>query len=66
MVGTQEEKEQILEAYAALDIRPEEALQQRIGYSYRIQLLDADGNVLQNVTPYKDAVTLDGRFMMEA
>ena len=60
MVGTQEEKEQILEAYAALDIRPEEALQQRIGYSYRIQLLDADGNVLQNVTPYKDAVTLDG------
>lgn len=60
MVGTQEEKEQILEAYAALDIRPEEELQQRIGYSYRIQLLDADGNVLQNVTPYKDAVTLDG------
>ena len=60
MVGTQEEKEQILEAYAALDIRPEEELQQRIGYSYRIQLLDANGNVLQNVTPYKDAVTLDG------
>ena len=59
MVGTQEEKKQILEAYAALDIRPGEALQQRIGYSYRIQLLDADGNVLQNVTPYKDAVTLD-------
>ena len=23
-------------------------------------LLDANGNVLQNVTPYKDAVTLDG------
>ena len=60
MVGTQEEKAQILEAYAGLDIRPEEDLQQRIGYSYRIQLLDADGNVLQTVTPYKDAVTLDG------
>lgn len=60
MVGSQEEKKQILEAYAALDIRPEEELEQRIGYSYRIQLLDADGNVLQTVTPYKDAVTLDG------
>ena len=60
MVGSQEEKKQILEAYAALDIRPEEELERRIGYSYRIQLLDADGNVLQNVTPYKDAVTLDG------
>ena len=34
-------------------------MQQRIGYSYRIQMLDADGNVLQNVTPYKDAVMLD-------
>lgn len=60
MVGSQEEKKQILEAYAALDIRSEEELEQRIGYSYRIQLLDADGNVLQTVTPYKDAVTLDG------
>nr|WP_308625147.1 M56 family metallopeptidase [uncultured Eisenbergiella sp.] len=53
--------EKVLEAYGELDIRPNEELKARSGYSYRMELYDKKGNLLQSVIPYKDAVTIDGQ-----
>lgn len=55
-----EDFESILSLYRALDFQPDDSLDGRSGYSYFLRLFDADGNYLQAVTPYTDAVQIDG------
>lgn len=51
--------EKILRAYEALDFEPDEKLEKRVGYTYSCTFYDKNGSLLQQVTPYKDAVMLD-------
>lgn len=58
-----EQFEEILEAYANLDIaplEPAEDAEQVIGYTYAMKLKDENGELLQQVTPYKNAVVIGG------
>lgn len=50
----------ILELYENLDVAPDEEIEIRSGYSYRMLLYDENNQLLQDVTPYKDAVCIDG------
>ncbi len=52
----------LLKLYWQLDFTAEYEENTRVGYQYSMKLLDADGNKLQSVTPYKDGVTIDGIF----
>lgn len=52
----------VLRLYGELDFTAEYEENTRVGYQYRMKLLDADGNKLQSVTPYKDGVTVDDIF----
>lgn len=52
----------VLKLYWQLDFTAEYEENTRVGYQYTMKLLDADGNKLQSVTPYKDGVTVDGIF----
>lgn len=58
-----EQFEEILEAYANLDvapIEPVEEAEQMLGYAYAMNLKDENGELLQQVTPYKNAVVIGG------
>lgn len=48
--------------YWQLDFTAEYEENTRIGYQYKMKLLDADGNKLQSVTPYKDGLIVDRFF----
>lgn len=50
----------IMEKYQALDFQPDTEMEFRVGYSYSLILRDAEGNQIQRVTPYNDAVIIDG------
>lgn len=52
----------LLKLYWQLDFTAEYEENTRVGYQYSMKLLDAVGNKLQSVTPYKDGVTIDGIF----
>lgn len=52
----------LLKLYWQLDFTAEYEENTRVGYQYTMKLLDADGNKLQSITPYKDGVTVDGIF----
>ncbi len=52
----------LLKLYWQLDFTAEYEENTRVGYQYSMKLLDADGNKLQSVTPYKDGLTVDGIF----
>lgn len=52
----------LIKLYWQLDFTAEYEENTRVGYQYSMRLLDADGNKLQSVTPYKDGVTIDGIF----
>lgn len=54
--------EDLLKLYTQLDFSAEYEENTRIGYQYSMQLLDADGQKLQSVTPYKDGLTVDDIF----
>lgn len=49
-----------MEKYQALDFQPDTEMEFRVGYSYSLILRDAEGNQIQRVTPYNDAVIIDG------
>ncbi len=53
---------ELLKLYRQLDFTVEYEENTRVGYQYKMKLLDTDGNQLQSVTPYKDGVTVDGIF----
>lgn len=53
---------ELLKLYRQLDFTVEYEENTRVGYQYKMKLLDADGNKLQSVTPYKDGVTVDSIF----
>lgn len=50
---------EILDLYYHLNVRPDEDMTSRSGYSYSMVLLDEKGEILQRVTPYKDAVSIN-------
>ena len=52
----------LLKLYWQLDFTAEYEENTRVGYQYSMKLLDADGNKLQSVTPYKNGLTVDGIF----
>ncbi len=52
--------QEILDCYYMLNVLPDEEMEQRVGYQYCMRLYDAEGNLLQTVTPYKDSVCIDG------
>ncbi len=52
----------LIKLYWQLDFTAEYEENTRVGYQYSMKLLNADGNKLQSVTPYKDGVTIDGIF----
>lgn len=51
----------LLKYYENLSFVDDDSLSDRIGYSYYMQICDVDGNVLQSVIAYKDAVQIDGK-----
>lgn len=51
----------LLKYYENLSFVDDDSLSDRIGYSYYMQICDADGNVLQSVIAFKDAVQIDGK-----
>lgn len=51
----------LLALYEKLYFVDDDSFSERIGYSYYMDICDTDGNVLQRVTPYKDAVQIDGK-----
>lgn len=51
---------EILDLYENLDFAPGTELQERIGYSYLLGIFDKEGNRIQTVQPYKDAVQISG------
>ncbi|MBQ3105784.1 MAG: hypothetical protein IJC59_08010, partial [Lachnospiraceae bacterium] len=52
----------LLKLYRQLDFTAESEENARVGYQYSMKLQDAKGNTLQNVTPYKDGITIDRIF----
>lgn len=52
----------LLKLYWQLDFTAEYEENTRVGYQYKMKLLDADGNKLQSVTPYKDGLIVDRIF----
>ena len=52
----------LLKLYWQLDFTAEYEENTRVGYQYTMKLLDADGNKLQSVTPYKDGLIVDDIF----
>lgn len=52
----------LIKLYWQLDFTAEYEDNTRVGYQYSMKLLDAEGDKLQRVTPYKDGVTIDGIF----
>ncbi len=52
---------ELLELYHNLNAMPDDTMELRIGGQYYMQILDENGEELQRVTPYKDAVKIDGR-----
>lgn len=52
----------LLKLYRQLDFTAESEKNTRVGYQYSMKLQDAEGNTLQNVTPYKDGITIDRIF----
>lgn len=53
---------ELIKLYMQLDFTAEYEKNTRVGYQYSMKLLDADGNKLQSVTPYKDGLTVDDIF----
>lgn len=51
---------EIMDLYEGLSVSLDEDMVFRSGYAYFMEILDANGNILQRVTPYRDAVTIDG------
>ncbi len=51
----------LLKYYENLAFVDDDSLSDRIGYSYYMNICDVDGNVLQSVIAYKDAVQIDGK-----
>ena len=52
----------LLKLYGQLDFATEYEENTRVGYQYTMKFLDADGNKLQSVTPYKDGLIVDSVF----
>lgn len=52
----------LLKLYWQLDFTAGYEENTRVGYQYKMKLLDADGNKLQSVTPYKDGLIVDRIF----
>ncbi|MBR2951198.1 MAG: hypothetical protein IKC46_15285 [Lachnospiraceae bacterium] len=52
----------LLKLYRQLDFTAESEENTRVGYQYSMKLQDTEGNTLQNVTPYKDGVTVNRIF----
>lgn len=52
---------ELLEEYNALEFQPfDKETELRVGWQYCMRLYDADGNLLQIVTPCEDRIVLDG------
>lgn len=54
------EFEELCDLYEDMDFSINPDLPGRSGYTYRMVLYGADGMMLQSITPYKDAVSIDG------
>lgn len=52
----------LLKLYGQLDFAADSEKNTRVGYQYRMELQDTEGNIIQAVTPYKDGFTIDGTF----
>ncbi|MDO5406013.1 MAG: M56 family metallopeptidase [Eubacteriales bacterium] len=52
----------LLKLYGKLDFAADSEKNTRVGYQYRMELQDTEGNIIQAVTPYKDGFTIDGTF----
>lgn len=52
----------LLKLYRQLGLTSQYEPNSRVGYKYCMWLKDAEGKVLQTVTPYKDGLTVDGIF----
>lgn len=51
----------LLNYYEKLSFVDDDSLSERSGYSYFMKICDVDGNILQTVIAYKDAVSVDGK-----
>ena len=51
----------LLNYYEKLSFVDDDSLSERSGYPYFLKICDVDGNVLQSIIAYKDAVQVDGK-----